>query len=352
MQTRTDHAAPRAGRRGPPPTLGAMEIGRHALEAFSSRLLELDRRPARTSPSRLMVDGLAGLRALVPFDAAWWGECSGGIDGLAPRNWLSGRINLSPDFAREWNRIGATDRFARESMERLDTVVQQVGYADPVPAVEAFSRRHDLYHIMAITRALPGSGLLHFISLYRHRASAPFEPAHQVLFEQFSAHLVQRWSARVTALIGDGAASAGDGHALLDGAGEFVYLGARVALALRDRFPNWDGTQLPAELAAGLRRTPGTLKLGPRRLELQPCGELLMLSLVSQRRTPVLPPREMSVALLYAAGRSHKQIARDTGLSPSTVRTYLRDAYLHLGVSDKVALGRMLAGQRVRGTGA
>jgi DNA-binding CsgD family transcriptional regulator len=226
-------------------------------------------------------------------------------------------------------------------------VVQQVGYADPVPAVEAFSRRHDLYHIIAITRALPGSGLLHFISLYRHRASAPFEPAHHVLFEQFSAHLVQRWSARVTALIGG--SSAGEEHALLDAAGEFVYLGARVALALRDRFPHWDGTQLPAELAAGLQRIPGTLKLGARRLELQPCGELQMLSLVSRRRAPVLPPRELSVALLYAAGRSHKQIARDTGLSPSTVRTYLRDAYLHLGVSDKVALGRALAGPGARG---
>ena len=52
----------------------------------------------------------------------------------------------------------------------------------------------------------------------------------------------------------------------------------------------------------------------------------------------------MSVALLYADGRSHKEIARATGLAPATVRTYLRGAYLTLGVSDKVALGRALAG--------
>ena len=76
-----------------------------------------------------MSEGLAGLRSLVPFDAAWWGECSGGMDGLAPRNWLSGRINLSADFAREWNRIGASDRFAGESMQRLDAVVCEVGHA-------------------------------------------------------------------------------------------------------------------------------------------------------------------------------------------------------------------------------
>ena len=327
-----------------------MEIGRPILEAFSARLLELDRLPARTSPSRLMTEGLAGLRELVPFDAAWWGECSGGIDGLAPRNWLSGRINLSSDFAREWNRIGASDRFARESMERLDSVIHESGYADPEPAVEAFARRHDLYHIMAITRALPGSGLLHFVSLYRHRASAPFEPAHRVLFEQFSAHLLHRWSARIAAVVGDAGTSAGDAHALLDAAGDFVYMGARLALALRERYPHWDGAQPPAELAAALRRPPATLRLGSRRLATQHCGELLLLSLVSQRRGPLLPPREMSVALLYSAGRSHKEIARETGLSPSTVRTYLRDVYLHLGVSNKVALGQALSGQRPRGS--
>jgi len=324
-----------------------MQIGRQTLEAFSTRLLALDRLPADVSPSRLMSEGLGGLRSLVPFDAAWWGESSGGMDGLAPRNWLSGRINLSADFAREWNRISMSDRFASESMRRLDTVVCEVGYADPEPAVEAFSRRHGLYHVMAITRALPGSGLLQFVSLYRHRTSPPFEPVHRVLFEQFSAHLMQRWSARIAALVGD-VGSAGEAHGLVDGAGDFVYVGARLALVLRERYPQWDGTRLPADLAVATRGPHATLKLGTRRLGTRQCGDLVLLSLAPQRRAALLPPREMSVALLYADGRSHKEIARAAGLAPATVRTYLRGAYLTLGVSDKVALGRALAGDGIR----
>ena len=324
-----------------------MQIGRQTLETFSERLLALDRLPADVTPSRLMSEGLAGLRSLVPFDAAWWGECSGGMDGLAPRNWLSGRINLSADFAREWNRIGASDRFAGESMQRLDTVVCEVGYADPEPAVEAFSRRHDLYHVMAITRALTGSGLLQFVSLYRHRASPSFEPAHRVLFEQFSAHLMQRWSARVAALVGSGG-TPGEAHGLVDASGDFVYVGARLALVLREALPEWDGTRLPAALAVAVREVPVSLKLGARRLATQRCGELVLLSLAPQRRAALLPPRELSVALLFADGHSHKVIARETGLAPATVRTYLREAYLRLGVSDKVALGRVLAGQKPR----
>lgn len=324
-----------------------MQIGRQTLEHFSARLLALDRLAADVSPSSLMREGLAGLRALVPFDAAWWGETSGGMDGLAPRNWLSGRINLSADFAREWNRIGAADRFARESMHRLDSVVCDVGYADPEPAVEAFARRHDLYHVMAITRALPGSGLLQFVSLYRHRASPPFEAAHRVLFDQFSAHLMQRWSTRIAALAGAGT-TPGDAQALVDAAGDVVYVGARLALLLREHYPQWDGTRLPAELASAARESPTLLKLGARRLAVQPLGDLVLMNLAPQRRATLLPPREMSVALLYADGRSHKDIARETGLAPATVRTYLREAYLRLGVSDKVALGRALAGHRLR----
>ena len=168
-----------------------------------------------------------------------------------------------------------------------------------------------------------------------------------MLFEQFSAHLMQRWSARVAALVGNGG-TPGEAHGLVDACGDFVYVGARLALVLSESSPQWDGTRLPAALAVAVREAPGSLKLGARRLVTQRCGELVLLSLAPQRRAALLPPREMSVALLFAEGHSHKVIARQTGLAPATVRTYLREAYLRLGVSDKVALGRVLAGEKPR----
>ena len=42
--------------------------------------------------------------------------------------------------------------------------------------------------------------------------------------------------------------------------------------------------------------------------------------------------------MLYAQGRSHKDIAATLGLTPATVRTYLRTAYAALGVSNKLEL--------------
>ncbi|MEK8033992.1 LuxR C-terminal-related transcriptional regulator [Ideonella sp. DXS29W] len=329
-----------------PPTSG-LSVDRESFVAFSEGLQALDRLAPAVSPARLMSEGLTALRQVVPFDAAWWGECSGGMDGLAPRSWLSGRINLSAEFSREWNAISHRDRFARSSMQQLDTVVIEVGYADPEPAVEAFARRHDLYHVMAITRLLPGSGLLHYICLYRQQCSPPYNAVQSLLFQQFTAHLMRRWGARVATLIAsEGTATGADDHALLDAGGEFVYVGARMALLLKEHAPSWEGSRLPAPLAGAFAQGAGALKLGRRRLVSQACGELTLLSIQPQHRGPVLPPREMGVAVLYAEGRSYKEIALQTGLAPATVRTYLREAYLRLGVSDKVALGRALAGRR------
>ena len=60
--------------------------------------------------------------------------------------------------------------------------------------------------------------------------------------------------------------------------------------------------------------------------------------MASRHHKSALAPREMSAAMLYAQGRSHKDIAATLGLTPATVRTYLRTAYAALGVSNKVDL--------------
>lgn len=337
------HSMPRPAVRGERPDWRWMRIGQHTLETFSTALLDLAALPPLASPSQLMRQGLAALATLVPHDSAWWGECSGGIDGLAPRNWLSGSINLSADFASEWNRIGAIDHFARQSMGRLDQVVWSDHFDDPDPDVDAFARRHGLYRVMAITRSLPGSGLLQFMVLYRREGGPPFEPAQRTVFSLFTAHLMQRWSARIAALVADGDMPCGDGQALVDAQGEFVYLGSQVALLLRSRFPSWNGTTLPGALADLVARPVHQVAVGRRRLSVQTRGELLLLSLQPERCAAILPPRELNVAQQYAEGWSYKHIARETGLSPATVRTYVRDAYLRLGVSNKVALGQALS---------
>ncbi len=57
-----------------------------------------------------------------------------------------------------------------------------------------------------------------------------------------------------------------------------------------------------------------------------------------------LSNREQEVAAAYAGGQSYKEIARDLGLSPTTVRSHLRTVYSKLGVTSKIALAQSLSG--------
>ncbi len=319
-----------------------MKLDLGTLESFSAALLALTDVARSAPPERLIHDALLALRPLVPFRSAWWGECSDTGAHSTPRNWLHGRISLSASFAQEWNRLAAGDVFALDSMRRPGMVQRFSGHDDPNPEVSAFSRRHALDHAMAMTVELPGSGLLFFVALYRGEASPGFDDGESALFKEFVAHLLHHWRIRVRELLLGAHPRASDAFALADRHGNLLYLGARLGSLLHERHPAWAGSLLPADLASVVARAPGAVALGAHQLTVQPCGELVTLALERGGRTARLPPRERSVAMLYAQGQSYKEIARLLGLSPATVRTYLRSVYVQLGVRNKIELSSAL----------
>lgn len=58
-----------------------------------------------------------------------------------------------------------------------------------------------------------------------------------------------------------------------------------------------------------------------------------------------MTPRETVVARRFAAGLSHKEVARELGISPHTVRTQLMHVYSKLRLHDKGALANYLMSQ-------
>jgi DNA-binding CsgD family transcriptional regulator len=99
---------------------------------------------------------------------------------------------------------------------------------------------------------------------------------------------------------------------------------------------------LPVDVIAQLQKAPCVIRLGRTAMTLSPNAEHVILSLEMQARGVVLAPRERTAAMLFAAGHSYKEIAKILALSPATVRTYLRNCYLQLGVKSKVELGSVL----------
>jgi DNA-binding CsgD family transcriptional regulator len=312
------------------------------LRNFSNCLMSMTSAPREIDPEHLLHKSLQSLRLIVPFRSAWWGECSDGQTHLPKRNWLHGHINLNASFAQKWNSLAEQDEFAHDSMRHLDTAVRMSGHDDPCPEVSALSRHYDLFHVMALTTELPDNGLMFFVSLYRSETSPAFSDSESALFAEFVAHLKHHWRVRVREFLGHTERSDTDGFGLVDSYGTLLYLDKRLGIAIHKVYPNWADSKLPLELLTALRQVPGTISLNGVNLTLKPCGELVVLCLDGASGRSLLTPRERSVAVLFSQGHSYKEIARMLTLSPATVRTYLRNAYLQLSVRNKIELGLAL----------
>ncbi|WP_408004403.1 MULTISPECIES: helix-turn-helix transcriptional regulator [Pseudomonas] len=311
------------------------------LEAFNRCVLQLARLAREEGGSHFIADGLQAFRQLVPFASAWWGEMS--ADTSAPiQSWMHGRIDLPASFAGEWHDVAGLDSFAIDTLSSLGRVVRDSEFTDPVEAVNDFARRYDLYHLMNITFELPESGLNFFVCLYRGAEEEAFDATEDGLFAAFCAHLLQQWRFQVQDMIrvdtGNGASDFG--VARLDGS--LLYIGARLCAAVQREVPGWDGSVLPAPVIAQLHQVPCVMRLGRCTLTLSPNADHVILSLEAPAPGVVLAPRERTAAMLFAAGHSYKEIARILSLSPATVRTYLRNCYVQLGVKSKVELGSAL----------
>lgn len=313
--------------------------------SFSGGLLEMGELMRHAEPQVFLRETLLILRRFIGFDSAWWGQVCPGVDGAGPRNLLHASIGLSPTFAQEWNGvIAACDWFAQDSIGSLGTVLRASGECDEGPEeMLAFVERHGLHTIMAITFELPGSGLLFFVCLYRNCPQAAFNDVESMLFLEFTQHMLQSWKHRLADWRAAFGAASLEEMAVADTRGQLYYLGRRIGDALARHCDDWQGTILPPSMMAAFARLPCGVTLGGAKLVLEPTGELVAMVLAGAGQRAQLSPRELSAALLYARGQSYKEIAREMGLTPSTVRTYLRNAYYSLGVSNKIELAAALA---------
>jgi len=314
------------------------------LTVFSSALLDLHAIAGRTAAVAFLADAIGQFRTVVPFDSGWWGECSAPVADIPPANWQHGSLGLPASFASEWNAIGAVDTFARQSMSDLGTVCRDSGYDIDAPVVATFARRHRLYHAMAVTCDLPGSGLMFFVSVYRDEGQPAFSDTEAILFGEYCKHVRLQWSTRLQQSFRGGFAGSVSGIALCERSGAMLYVGSALANLIRKGFPAWQGTVLPSELLPRLAQAPCSLKLGRTSVAVRPCGELVALTMGGAASQEALSPREREAAVLYATGMSYKDIAHRLRLSPATVRSYLRDAYSRLGVKNKLELSALLVG--------
>lgn len=312
------------------------------LHRYSRLIYDLHAGSRAMPPATFQDWAIARLRRELPFGSAWWGVAV--MEGGGENVLHSATYGTRGDFAREIHAIRERDDVRRRLLDPPGATALKAGHsADRF--LRRFDARHDLHSILAT--AVPDSSgkLMQFISLYRPESERPFTPAERALKETLVPHLMQAWEANweanweVNWEVAPRAVGAAP-TALLSEDGEVIDADPRFAALLRAAWPSWCGKRLVLRDAGfeGPRAATATLRLallpggapGTRRVSLE------------ANRSGVLSAREQAVAGHYASGLSYKEIAKVLGITPETVRSYIKTCYLKLEVGNKVQLQRAL----------
>lgn len=318
------------------------------LEVLGTQSLALGRLAREVPAAEFLAQAMGVLRQALAIGSAWWGLATERDDRHALELYQADFSGLPDSVAAHWKQIADVDPFARQTfaqrgqVQRIDVEAHR---SAALPQLNAFADRYGIRHIMSLSLDEAATGQIFFVVAYRSAEAGAFSDVQATLFRHLLAHTAQLWHQCLQDALSrastEGLAAAA--WARLDG--HLMYAGPQLCEALYARWPDWDGLDLPADLLQRFASAPCTLRLPDGLLEICPQGGYMRLQrLPAHEAPPLLSPREQRVAHLFAAGLSYKEIARRLALQPATVRTYLRAAYLRLGVRNKVQLGDVLGG--------
>lgn len=230
----------------------------------------------------------------------------------------------------------------------------------------------DCYHLIGVDRQLavtvPGPRSL-VVGITVNRKGRDFSEADRMMLTQLRPHLIQAYSnaARFAAQSSKlRVASAAlevldEGVAVVDRRGRLAYSNpAARALLLRVTGISTSSRALPRKLVQLVEELAGrpqpTLsgpggELGVRVLPGRGDKETVVVLreppassdvLVARAEQVGLTPRESQILVLVADGRTNLQVAAQLGISPTTVRTHLENAFPKLGVTNRTAAAAML----------
>lgn len=316
-----------------------IQITPRQIGAYNALLLDLTRLAQERAMQRFHAGVLSRLRQLIDFDKAWWGRAAL-IDGL-PCEHSTHLYNLPSHYLADWQTIRDQDpTVQRTHADPGHSVIIDTQSDASSPGLRWLGQRHGFRELLCGVHMDPQSRLSVHLALYRREGAAPFNAQERFLFDLCMPHLVaaeglNQLRSLVThreSLEGPTATAlaVGDRHGLLHYAEPgFVDL-------LLGEWPQWNGPQLPDEV-----RPEG---FSGRNLCLQSkqVGDLFLLS---ARRTPAmarLSAREAEIAQRFGSGRTYKEIARELGVAPNTVRHHIRSIYDKLGVNGKAGISQLL----------
>ena len=316
------------------------------LDHLSDCLLELAQLAKNRPVAEFLSEGASLALKAVGCLSAWW--------GLAVENKVDKSLDiLQADFmglpkslVEDWRSISTIDPFAKEMIQALGQV-RRIEIAEKrinsQPLLTEFANRYGIEHVMGMCLDEEASGQSFFMVMYRGPGQPSFSDVEAQLFRHLIKHIVQLWYFGLKEELSSRSGNDISRSALARLDGQLLYAGPEIFNFLKSQWEDWDGLTLPEPLLKHFNQLPQSVKLAHGCVSLHLHGDyVLVTDLDESHSTLKLSPREQRVAYLFASGFTYKQISKQLALSPATVRTYLRNAYIRLGVSNKTQLNKFL----------
>ncbi|MDQ7983861.1 helix-turn-helix transcriptional regulator [Pseudomonas sp. G34] len=307
--------------------------------AFNTLALELQQLAQNTPLTLFRQQALTRLQDVIAFDKAWWGR-SALVDGL-PEEHSSSVFMLPASYVDDWRSIREQDITIPLAQARPGRSVFIDSQAEQTPeGLRWLGAEHGFGEFLCVIHIDQPTQLVVHLTLYRNLGAAPFADEDQLLLDHLMPHLVTAEGANhIRALVALRETLNGPGTlalAVCDQQGVLHYAERGFVDHMLVEWPHWQGACLPAELTLGGYQghkltLESTLVGDFHLLVVRPCSALNVLS-----------ARETDVAERFGGGRTYKEIARELGLAPNTVRHHIRSIYEKLGVSGKAGIAQLL----------
>ncbi len=315
------------------------------MHAFSRTLMDLYHLAENAPLDDFPPEVLRLLQPWINFDGAVFGVGEAYTDQHVNLQVVDAHIHNRADaLLDDYAQVSAGDPITGAFLNGLDAPLavdcREVYGHRNMDALQAFARKHELRHLMLYgdhpTIGHPGRWMVLYRSTDQafraeeteclHAAwfhvSRAIDISHAKMLDRLDASRAQRASALVNLR---GAVEAADPH--------FFTL-------LQREWPDHDGKHLPPLLKENLAN--GYVYRG-RHIEVAMKQQDAYLVCLARAVNTLsnLSPGEQAVARRFAAGLSAKEIARELGVSPNTVRSQLTSLYAKLDVHDKAALAQL-----------
>lgn len=319
------------------------------VDVFSEAILELHRASHELPVRAFQARAFDCLRRLAPFDSGLLatGTIHSGVEPLAHDVYLD---RQSADLMASWECIKHLDKV---SFLTVSNPGRTVAFATDdiyagLPQVLEHCERFGIRHVMSTAAIAARAGSYVVLSLYR-REDVAFSEAERTAVELVIPHLVESGrQAHLTDLFRNTRAAPHQSAlaaAMVNRRGIVIEAEPSFVDLLGRRFPDWQGPQLPPELARRLsEERGGPLVVGRLVCFLDWHEDLALMRIRNVLPVDTLSARERQVAELFASGESSAEIGAKLAIATNTVRVHLSRIYDKLGVVNKAELASMLAG--------